>query len=126
MRHLVIAAVLATLSCATTTQFTGSAKVPNGAAGCQARCASYGMELTGMVALGNYSDGCICELSGRRSQGPGAGASGAVAAVMEAIRLDRQQEARALQPEPPAIYLPPRTLTDVDARCIAAGGEAAR
>src|SRR5437868_11558230 len=78
MRLAVIASAFAVLSCATT--FSGASKVPNGAAGCRAICSSYKMELTGMVALGEYSDGCICEVPGKH-----ASAAAAVAAVAEVV-----------------------------------------
>ena len=92
-RLVLIVALLATLSCATT--FNGSAKVPNGAAGCKAICSSYGMELTGMVALGEYSDGCICGAPGKQSA---AAASGAAAvAAMDAMIRQRQAAAVAQQ-----------------------------
>jgi hypothetical protein len=124
MRHVFVVPVLAMFSCATSeTYFRGAAKIPNGAAGCQERCSSYGMELTGMVALGNYSDGCICEVSGRRSASSAAAGSGvAAAAVMEAIRIQRAQNANQLvQPEPSPIFLPPLVRADgaERAQCLA-------
>jgi hypothetical protein len=117
MRHVLIVPVLAVVSCATSeTNFRGAAKVPNGVAGCQARCSSYGMELAGMVALGDYSDGCICEVAGRRSASAGAASSAAAAAVMEEIRLQKQRQNAGkrvlVQPEPGPIFLPPRVRND--------------
>ncbi len=44
------------------THFWGSAKVPDGPKGCKATCDRWGMELAGMVSLGEYSDGCICQV----------------------------------------------------------------
>ena len=81
MRVGLVASAFALLSCATT--FSGSSKVPNGAAGCKAICSSYGMELTGMVALGDYSDGCICEIPGKRASGYAAAAGVAEFIVMQ-------------------------------------------
>lgn len=90
MRLGLVASAFALLSCATT--FNGSSKVPNGAAGCKAICSSYGMELTGMVALGEYSDGCICEIPGKR-----ASPSGAVAAVAESVIMQERARRGNLQ-----------------------------
>ena len=97
---IVLLFLLASLSCVHTTDFYGSAKVPNGAEGCRSICTSYGMELAGMVALGQYSDGCICEVPGKRVSG-GAAAAGASAAVMAAIQeKDRDAEAAQSQVVP--------------------------
>ena len=46
------------------TIFEGGAKVKDGPSGCEAKCKEWGMELVGMVALGEYSDGCICKKKG--------------------------------------------------------------
>ena len=54
MLKTLIVVAIGSASCVTTT-FTGNPKVPHGAAGCRAICASYEMELAGMVALGEYA-----------------------------------------------------------------------
>jgi hypothetical protein len=41
------------------------------------------MELTGMVALGEYSDGCICELPGKRVSAAAAATAMAELVVMQ-------------------------------------------
>jgi len=46
------------------TTFEGGAKIKDGPSGCEAKCKEWGMELVGMVALGEYSDGCICKKKG--------------------------------------------------------------
>jgi len=46
------------------TTFEGGAKIKDGPSGCEAKCKEWGMGLVGMVALGEYSDGCICEKKG--------------------------------------------------------------
>jgi len=65
-------AVLATLlasmplslgACATS--FTGSAYVDDGRSGCERKCKGQGMELVGMVYMGEYSDACVCAAPGR-------------------------------------------------------------
>ncbi len=54
--------VLMLTGCATT--FMGSAKIKGGPSECEAKCKEWGMELVGMVALGEYTDGCICKKKG--------------------------------------------------------------
>jgi hypothetical protein len=90
MRFASIVAALATAACAT--HFTGAPKVPNGVAGCKTICSSYGMELTGMVALGEYSDGCICQVSGEGG-GPSASAAAGAASVAVVTMMREQEEA---------------------------------
>ena len=63
MRNLLLVA-LTLIACACTTTFYGDAKVPEGPSGCEAICTAWNMELVGMVALGEYSDGCICQKKG--------------------------------------------------------------
>lgn len=53
---------LLTTACATT--FTGSAHVEEGRNGCEAKCRGQGMELVGMVYMGEYSDACVCAVPG--------------------------------------------------------------
>ncbi|NNF35769.1 MAG: hypothetical protein HKN68_16795 [Saprospiraceae bacterium] len=43
------------------TQFYGSPYIEEGRFGCEKICASWDMELVGMVAMGEYSNGCICQ-----------------------------------------------------------------
>jgi len=86
------------------TQFVGEPKVPGGAQGCNATCSALGMELAGMVVMGEYSDGCICAVPGRPT--PAAttsfvyvGASGVVAAAA-GVRMqmdDGEEEQRRRQ-----------------------------
>jgi len=105
MRTPHVMVVLAIASCATTTSFYGEPKVKDGAAGCKRICSGYGMELTGMIALGEYADGCICEVAGKHAPASGAEAAGAAAAIM--TNIDRQREASdsvsqpVLSPPPP-------------------------
>jgi hypothetical protein len=54
-----VLAALALGGCATT--FYGDAKVKGGPRGCWDWCRAQGMELAGMVKMGEYSDGCICQ-----------------------------------------------------------------
>src|SRR5262245_40735728 len=57
---ILLAIVMSVPACAT--EFQGNAKVPNGPAGCRAICQELGMNLAGMVVMGEYSDGCICQV----------------------------------------------------------------
>ncbi len=58
----VLAAVLAS-GCATS--FTGKPKIETGPAGCKSICDGWGMELAGMVQMGEYSNGCVCQVRGK-------------------------------------------------------------
>jgi hypothetical protein len=85
----------ASTGCATT--FTGDAHVPGGPAGCRDVCGAYGMDLAGMVAMGEYSDGCICKVRGQAASGDGsalavAGAAPASVGVIMAMRARAQQQ----------------------------------
>jgi hypothetical protein len=51
------------------TQFYGAPRVDKGPAGCKASCDAWGMELVGMVKMGEYSDGCICQVRGAVQDG---------------------------------------------------------
>jgi hypothetical protein len=84
--------------CATT--FEGSAHVPGGPSGCHQTCASWGMELTGMVAIGEFSDACICQpraAVGATACGAAAASNAAVVAV-ETARRARAAAAGAQRP----------------------------
>lgn len=74
------------LGCATS--FTGSPHVEDGRAGCDKKCKSQGMEVAGMVYMGEYSDACVCSVPGQSAgnkhkllaavAGSGAAAAGVV------------------------------------------------
>jgi hypothetical protein len=85
------------LGCATS--FTGSAHIEGGRNGCEAKCRGQGMQIAGMVYMGEYSSACVCEVP--RSSGSGerreilasaAGASGAAAGVVMQMERQRQQQ----------------------------------
>lgn len=81
-----VAVMLTASGCATS--FTGSAKVDSPKE-CVTICQSWGMDLAGMVAMGEYTNGCICRVRGEKlslnSIGStllsSAGAAGGTAAV---------------------------------------------
>ena len=47
------------------TSFSGSAKV-DGPGECRKICSKWEMELAGMVAMGDYTNGCICRVRGEQ------------------------------------------------------------
>ena len=61
MKNLTILLFLTLLCTSCRTVFFGDAKVKDGRVGCEEKCAEWGMELVGMVAMGEYTDGCICQ-----------------------------------------------------------------
>lgn len=87
------------------THFYGSAKVEKGPRGCSDQCQAWGMELVGMVKMGEYSDGCICQVrppppAGLGAPTPGAGAplkldGPAVAGVWMQMQAAAAQAAQA-------------------------------
>jgi hypothetical protein len=54
--------LLGAVGCSWPTEFTGEPKVAGGPAGCARKCAAWNMDLAGMVAMGEFSDGCICRV----------------------------------------------------------------
>jgi hypothetical protein len=87
---------LGTSACATS--FTGSAHVEDGRAGCERKCKGQGMELAGMVYMGEYSDACVCSTPGQTSSknadflaSAGAVAGGSSGVVMQMQRQAEQQ-----------------------------------
>lgn len=77
-RIVIVAAALATGCVATT--FRGNSKIETGPSGCRAVCQRWGMELAGMVQMGEYSNGCICQVPGR-SVAPSEAAAAALPGV---------------------------------------------
>lgn len=90
MRSLLALGLLFLSACAT--NFTGRAKVPNGVAGCRAKCEEWKLEFAGMVAMGEYSDGCICREKGQTvSVTDVHGGVAAAAGVVMQVRRAQQQ-----------------------------------
>ncbi len=97
-RPVLLSIILLVMSgCATT--FYGSPKISDGPAGCKAKCSSWGMELTGMVAMGDYSDGCICQIpSAQQKAAVGVSAAGiAMAGVWSQMERERQAASTPMQ-----------------------------
>lgn len=80
------------------TSFTGDAKVPNGPTGCAAVCNAWNMDLVGMIQVGEYSDGCICQVRNAprtATLSPAvAGAAPAITGVMMQMRRAQQRAAQ--------------------------------
>lgn len=68
--------VVASAACTSQTRFDGQPTVASGRLGCEKKCAALKMELVGMVLMGEYSDGCICQVPGK-TVAAGAAAVGA-------------------------------------------------
>jgi len=93
----IVVAVVSLSGCATT--FHGSPKIANGPAGCQQQCDAWAMDLVGMVAMGEYSDGCICQVRGQSSK-TAAAVSGTGAAVAGVWNQMQEEERAATSPPP--------------------------
>lgn len=91
---LAIGLLILLLSSGCATNFTGSAYVQGGAEGCTAKCQEQGMELAGMVFLGEYTSGCVCALPGheRTALDGAANVTGAAVGVVEQNRRSQQQQ----------------------------------
>ncbi len=90
--------VLGTTSCNTT--FVGSATVEGGTAGCEAKCKEGGMQLVGMVYMGEYSDACVCSVPGKVASSKNyllasAAVAGGAAGVVMQKRREQETQANA-------------------------------
>jgi len=99
-RFFVVSFLTLAASAGCATAFTGGAHVPGGAAGCGKVCGSYGMDLAGMVAMGEYSDGCICKVrspaaASRSPELAVAGAGPAAVAIVLQTRASEREATRA-------------------------------
>lgn len=95
IRNIVIASLALSLAgCATS--FTGSPHVENGRSGCESKCKGQGMEVAGMVYMGEYSSACVCEVPGQHASQRRmlVGASGAVAGGVAGVEMQRQAAQR--------------------------------
>ena len=85
------------------TNFTGSPNVENGRAGCEKKCTEDGMELAGMVYMGEYSDACVCQVKGHGSTssshelllGSAGSSAGAAGVWMEMLAARQRQQSGA-------------------------------
>jgi hypothetical protein len=97
MSILAVALLSSTVGCATS--FTGSPHIEGGRSGCEAKCRGQGMQIAGMVYMGEYSSACVCEVprstgsaGDRDLLGSAAGSSGAAAGVVMQMQRQRQQQ----------------------------------
>ena len=91
--------ILSCIALACATSFTGSAHVEEGRSGCEMKCKGQGLEFSGMVYMGEYSDACVCSVPGQQSAASNAHAASAVAAssagvMMQMAEQQRQQSQR--------------------------------
>jgi hypothetical protein len=94
----VIGLALMLMGCATS--FTGSPHIENGRAGCEEKCKGQGMQVAGMVYMGEYSSACVCEVPRGAAQlsrrevlvASAGGVGGAAAGVMMQMRRAQQQQ----------------------------------
>src|SRR5687768_2456578 len=92
-RLMMMILVLASTGCATSV--TGSAHVEEGRAGCERKCQGQGLEMSGMVYMGEYSSACVCEVpgaTGGATAAAGGAAAGAAAGVVMQMRRAEQQQ----------------------------------
>ena len=93
--------LLACFGSACATSFTGSAHVEEGRNGCERKCNGSGMEVVGMVYMGEYSDACVCSVPGRTGaakQQLFAGASAVAGGTAGVVMQMRSQEQHAHNP----------------------------
>jgi hypothetical protein len=94
-----ISLVVCGLSFGCATSFTGSPHVEDGRQGCEAKCKGQGMQVAGMVYMGEYSSACVCEVPRGSAEGSrssllasSAAAAGGSAGVM--MQMQRQRDSQ--------------------------------
>jgi hypothetical protein len=99
LARIIAVALLAVALSACATSFTGSAHIEGGAAECNQRCNAWGLEFAGMVAMGEYSDACICNVKGKSvSKADAAAVAGGSAGVVMQMRRQQQQTNATMGP----------------------------
>jgi hypothetical protein len=98
MRKVLVVVALVASGCVTS--FTGRPTIQAGPEGCKAVCDGWGMELAGMVQMGEYSNGCVCAVKGKPMAAVDAagGALPAVAGVWMAMQARQSQAAQGANP----------------------------
>ncbi len=93
MRIRIALAVLSLVAGGCTTSFY-SPLLKGGRVQCEQVCASWNMELAGMVQMGDYSNGCVCEVPGKMlAPRAAAGAAEAAAGVWAQMEEERRRAA---------------------------------
>ncbi|WP_394845434.1 hypothetical protein LZC95_51435 [Pendulispora brunnea] len=101
---LFVLAAVAVLGCSTT--FQGSSRIKEGAAGCRVKCEAQGLDFAGMVFMGSYTEGCICQERGRAlALTDAASAAGSVIAVQS--QTDPVHQPALYSPTPPMPAMTP-------------------
>jgi hypothetical protein len=92
---VVLAVCFGVLSCATS--FTGSPYVEGGRSGCEAKCRAAGMEVVGLVYMGEYSDACVCGVPGRAASRSRllAQATAAIAGAGAGVAMQMQRQSQS-------------------------------
>jgi len=93
--RLAVLIVVGVLTGGCATSFTGSAHIEGGRQACESKCRGQGMEVAGMVYMGEYSSACVCEIPGKSASAhnvmmAAAGATGGAAGVI----MQQQQSQR--------------------------------
>ncbi len=99
MLRCVIACSLSLILSGCATTFTGSPHVEDGRAGCEKKCKGQGMEVAGMVYMGEYSSACVCEVPGHQASRQRLlyAASGSVGGGVVGVELQRRANERNQQ-----------------------------
>ena len=81
------------------TSFTGSPHVEDGRKGCDIKCSKQGMEVAGMVYMGEYSSACVCAVPGQSASRGRLllAAAGAAAGGVAGVEMQRQAAQRRQQ-----------------------------
>ena len=90
---MVMGATTGLFGCATS--FTGSPHVEGGRGGCEKKCNAQGMEVAGLVYMGEYSSACVCAPPGQaagRDRLIVGSAGGVAGAAVGVIMQQRRQE----------------------------------
>lgn len=95
-QSLLAAGVLMGGSVGCATHFEGAAHIEGGPAQCQKKCEEWGLDFAGMVAMGEYSDACVCHVRSKSaaattSEDAAAVAGGAAGVIMQ-MRAQQQQQ----------------------------------
>lgn len=97
LRAITTMLLLSPIAAGCATSFTGSAHVEDGRAGCEAKCRGQGMQVAGMVYMGEYSSACVCEVpgsaaAGRRTELVASAGAAAGASAGVVMQMRRQQD----------------------------------
>lgn len=94
-----LVAFLALSASGCTTTFYGAPKIEGGRVQCERVCAGWKMELAGMVQMGEYSSGCVCQEPGKAVTPQAAAAAGEAAAGVW-VRMNDPPQTQPSQSKP--------------------------